>query len=417
MGDIDMAVAMPITDAAALFRDAGLKVVETGLEHGTVTVIADGEAIEVTQTRVDLDTDGRHATVAFSDDWRADAARRDFTVNSLYVTADGMVEDPLDCAHQDLDAGRLRFVGEAARRVEEDALRMLRYCRFLPRFHDGGVDAEAMAALSAAAHLAAGLSGERVAGEMRRLLGEEGGQIGLRVMEETGLSLQALGVSTQSDRLTPEIDRLVDVAMGDNGATWLVRLAVVMPLSSAPVLSSRLRLSRREQGELTKFDTVSPETEFAALTGQRWHQAAYWCHREGSLPGPQLIVAAARLMRENAAGDRAHVESLAALARAALPDWSLNGSATHRYPGNLNLRRDGIDGARLLSYCRNVAFSLGSACASGSGRPSHVLRALGMTDAQARGSVRIGFGRYTTPDEVERAARALNEAAAAQAAP
>ena len=86
--------------------------------------------------------------------------------------------------------------------------------------------------------------------------------------------------------------------MGDNGATWLVRLAVVMPLSSAPVLSSRLRLSRREQGELTKFDTVSPETEFAALTGQRWHQAAYWCHREGSLPGPQLIVAAARLMRE-----------------------------------------------------------------------------------------------------------------------
>ena len=126
---------------------------------------------------------------------------------------------------------------------------------------------------------------------------------------------------------------------------------------------------------------------------------------------------AARLMRERADADRTHVESLASLARTLLPDWSLNGSATHRYPGNLNLRRDGIDGARLLSYCRNVAFSLGSACASGSGRPSHVLRALGLTDVQARGSVRIGFGRYTTPDEVERAARALNEAAAAQAAP
>ena len=141
--------------------------------------------------------------------------------------------------------------------------------------------------------------------------------------------------------------------------------------------------------------------------------------RSGTL-SPALCAgfgAAARLMRENAASDLAHVESLASLARLALPDWSLNGSATHRYPGNLNLRRDGIDGARLLSYCRNVAFSLGSACASGSGRPSHVLRALGLTDAQARGSVRIGFGRYTTPDEVERAARALNEAAAAQAAP
>ena len=82
---------------------------------------------------------------------------------------------------------------------------------------------------------------------MRRLLGEEGGQIGLRVMEETGLSLQALGVSTQSDRLTPEIDRLVDVAMGDNGATWLVRLAVVMPLSSAPtlVVASPVRRERK----------------------------------------------------------------------------------------------------------------------------------------------------------------------------
>ncbi len=141
--------------------------------------------------------------------------------------------------------------------------------------------------------------------------------------------------------------------------------------------------------------------------------------RSGTL-SPALCAgfgAAARLMRERADADRTHVESLASLARLALPDWSLNGSATHRYPGNLNLRRDGIDGARLLSYCRNVAFSLGSACASGSGRPSHVLRALGLTDVQARGSVRIGFGRYTTPDEVERAARALNEAAAAQAAP
>lgn len=126
---------------------------------------------------------------------------------------------------------------------------------------------------------------------------------------------------------------------------------------------------------------------------------------------------AARLMRDRAEADRAHVEALAALARGLFAHWTLNGSADARYPGNLNLRRDGIDGARLLSYCRNVAFSLGSACASGSGRPSHVLRALGLTDAQARGSVRIGFGRYTTPAELESAAEALNMAAAAQAAP
>ncbi|WP_311269864.1 cysteine desulfurase family protein [Sphingobium sp. WCS2017Hpa-17] len=126
---------------------------------------------------------------------------------------------------------------------------------------------------------------------------------------------------------------------------------------------------------------------------------------------------AARLMQERAEADRAHVESLGLLARTLFADWTLNGSASRRYPGNLNLRREGIDGARLLSHCRNVAFSLGSACASGSGRPSHVLRALGLTDTQARGSVRIGFGRYTTPQELERAAEALQDAAAVQAAP
>lgn len=126
---------------------------------------------------------------------------------------------------------------------------------------------------------------------------------------------------------------------------------------------------------------------------------------------------AARLMRERAEEDRAHIESLWRVARELFADWTVNGSADSRYHGNINLRRDGIDGARLLSDCRNVAFSLGSACASGSGRPSHVLRALGLSDAEARGSVRIGFGRYTAPAELEEAAAIINKAAAAQAAP
>ena len=126
---------------------------------------------------------------------------------------------------------------------------------------------------------------------------------------------------------------------------------------------------------------------------------------------------AARLMREKADADRSHVEALWDLARALFADWTLNGSADCRYHGNINVRRDGIDGARLLSDCRNVAFSLGSACASGSGRPSHVLRALGLPDRDARGSVRIGFGRYTTLAELGDAAAIINKAAAAQAAP
>jgi cysteine desulfurase len=100
--------------------------------------------------------------------------------------------------------------------------------------------------------------------------------------------------------------------------------------------------------------------------------------------------------------------------REALPEWTLNGSAEARWKGNLNLRRDGLDVARLMSDCRDLAFSAGSACASGSGRPSHVLRALGLGDAQAKSSIRLGFGRYTTLDEVEEAAAMIRGAAARQ---
>jgi cysteine desulfurase len=125
---------------------------------------------------------------------------------------------------------------------------------------------------------------------------------------------------------------------------------------------------------------------------------------------------AARLIREQAQADALHVERLWDEARGLFSGWTINGSQEARYHGNLNLRRPDIDGARLLSDCRKVAFSLGSACASGSGRPSHVLRAIGLSDREARGSVRIGFGRYTSSAELGDAARIINEAAAVQAA-
>ena len=112
--------------------------------------------------------------------------------------------------------------------------------------------------------------------------------------------------------------------------------------------------------------------------------------------------------------DGNHVESLWEKAMAALPGWTLNGSAVERWQGNLNIRRDGIDVARLMSDCRNLAFSAGSACASGSGRPSHVLRAMGLSEAQAKSSIRIGFGRYTKITEIEDACAEIRAAAAAQ---
>ena len=139
--------------------------------------------------------------------------------------------------------------------------------------------------------------------------------------------------------------------------------------------------------------------------------------RSGTL-SPGLCVGlgeAARIASERIDADRAHVARLFDIALATLGEnWVINGSTEHRYPGNLNLRRDGLDSARLISDLRNIAFSLGSACASGSGRPSHVLRALGLSDRQARASIRLGFGRTTGEAELASACRNICEAANAQ---
>lgn len=138
--------------------------------------------------------------------------------------------------------------------------------------------------------------------------------------------------------------------------------------------------------------------------------------RSGTL-SPALCAsfgAAAALAVGRMEEDAAHVAVLWDLARDIFARWTLNGSAAQRWKGNLNLRRDGLDVARLMSECRDVAFSAGSACASGSGRPSHVLRSLGLSDAQAKSSIRLGFGRYTTRDALIAACRAIEAAAGSQ---
>lgn len=139
--------------------------------------------------------------------------------------------------------------------------------------------------------------------------------------------------------------------------------------------------------------------------------------RSGTL-APALCAgfgAAAKLMREKHHDDIAHVEKLWAIAVRKFGDsWSINGSDCSRYPGNLNIRREGLDASRLISEVRGVAFSAGSACASGSGRPSHVLEALGLSDAEARSSIRLGFGRYTSEEDLEKALDLILDAAAQQ---
>ena len=140
--------------------------------------------------------------------------------------------------------------------------------------------------------------------------------------------------------------------------------------------------------------------------------------RSGTL-SPALCAgfgAAAKLAGDRMEADAMHVSTLWDRAVAAFSDWTINGSTEHRYKGNLNIRRDGVDVGRLMSECRELAFSAGSACASGSGRPSHVLRAIGLTDAQTKSSIRLGFGRYTTAEEIDIAAETINKAVERQLA-
>ena len=291
IGDIDMAVAAPIDRVAGLLRNAGLRVIDTGLDHGTVTVVDDGRHLEVTQTRVDLETDGRHAVVAFSDDWAVDAARRDFTINALYVDEVGRIEDPLG-GRADLEAGILRFVGTTTRRVEEDALRMLRYCRFLPHFGTAGTDDDALAALAGKAGLAANLSGERIANELSRLLAGPAAAAAITLMQETGLAAAALGGTLDSSRLTPEIDQAVATVFGGDNLAWLVRLAVIMQPGMADSLATRLRLSRRDSQFLQALDRDMADADAGdhvdALTGAAWQQAAWWRRRAEAKPAANL---------------------------------------------------------------------------------------------------------------------------------
>ena len=152
------------------------------------------------------------------------------------------------------------------------------------------------------------------------------------------------------------------------------------------------------------------------LTEQQTGGGQEYGLRSGTL-SPALIAgmgAAAALAAERMEEDAAHIEALWGRARELFDGWTLNGSAEVRWRGNLNIRKDGLDVGRLMSDVRTVMFSAGSACASGSGRPSHVLKALGLSDRQAKSSIRLGFGRYTTLEELEEAAKLINNSASQQ---
>ena len=256
--DIDLATPDPPEQVMALLERAGIKAVPTGLDHGTVTAISNHRPYEVTTLRHDVESHGRHATVAFTDDWKADAARRDFTFNAMSCRADGTLFDPFG-GRADLAAGRVRFVGSARQRIQEDYLRLLRFFRFHAHYGRGRPDPEG---LEAAADLSPGLSrlsGERMREELLRLLEAADPAPVMEIMAARSI----LAAVLPELRATAVLRELVARGQEDK-PDRLLRLAALLEGGEAAVrhLADRLRLSRAERERLSTL--VAPKFPVAA---------------------------------------------------------------------------------------------------------------------------------------------------------
>ncbi|QGN53536.1 CCA tRNA nucleotidyltransferase [Novosphingobium sp. Gsoil 351] len=246
--DIDIATPLEPVEVIARLEAAGIRSVPTGIKHGTITAIREGDNVEITTLRRDLTTDGRHARVAFSQDWREDAARRDFTINALYADPHTLEVFDWFGGLDDLHVRRVRFIGDARQRIREDHLRILRYFRFQARFGSQPADEEAESACAELAPMLKGLSRERIGWELQNLLALPDPAPTVARMAELGV----LGA------ILPEADaaglsRLVAVETREAiAADPIRRLAALLPADPgiAEQVAARLRLSIAQKKRL-----------------------------------------------------------------------------------------------------------------------------------------------------------------------
>lgn len=265
--DIDIATPLKPEEVITRLTQHKISYVPTGLKHGTVTAIVEGHPFEITTLRHDVTTDGRHAEVAFTDDWAADAARRDFTINALFCTTDGNLFDYFGGV-EDLRLGRVRFVGDAAERIREDVLRILRFFRFYAHFGRGAPDPAAIDVCTAAAKKIAKLSAERIRQEILKLLEADNCAEVWRLMTRCGIVKQFLPAATRPDVL----ERLVTLEAGHQREPFaLRRLAAVLETGQTPAdqAMQQLRLSNNQATHLRQMlsplAALSMEMDDAAL--------------------------------------------------------------------------------------------------------------------------------------------------------
>ncbi len=240
MADIDLATPLRPDRVMASLRDAGIRAVPTGIAHGTVTAVIAGQNFEITTLRRDVATDGRHAQVEFTDNWRLDAARRDFTINAMSQSRDGTLFDYFG-GQDDLAAGRVRFVGDAAARIGEDYLRILRFFRFFARYGLGAPDDAAVAAIVALREGIGRLSAERVWSELKAILRADDPRAAVGLMDHTGV----LGLVMPG----ADLDALSALVARGAPADPLLRVAALLR-EDVPEFAARLRLSGAEQERL-----------------------------------------------------------------------------------------------------------------------------------------------------------------------
>ena len=241
VSDLDISTDARPEQTLKQAKQAGLKAIPTGIDHGTITLVADGIPFEITTFRRDVDTDGRHAVVDFADTMDEDARRRDFTMNALYAAPNGEVFDPVD-GLPDLHAGHLRFIGDADQRIREDYLRILRFFRFSAWYGDPalGIDADGLAACAEHLDGLAQLSAERVGSEMRKLLSAADPAPAMAAMAASGVLYAVLpGAQAQSLAILVHLE-------GDRSPDPIRRLAVI----GGEDVPERLRLSNTDKRRL-----------------------------------------------------------------------------------------------------------------------------------------------------------------------
>lgn len=259
IGDIDIATTALPDEVIRRAKAAHIKAVPTGIDHGTVTLVIDGQPFEVTTLREDIETFGRKATVAFGRDWRRDAMRRDFTMNGLFVTADGVVHDEVG-GLADIEARRVRFIGDPAQRIAEDYLRILRFFRIHAAYGEGAPDRAGYEACIAGRDGLAGLSAERIRMEMLKLMVAKRAAEALVAMDDAGLLLRLTAGVVYHGAFANMIAAERALGIGPDAILRLGALAVAVT-EDAKRLSQRWRLSNAETKRLDSM-------------GHRWWRAA-----------------------------------------------------------------------------------------------------------------------------------------------